>query len=507
MSDDLTPQEQLRLARMEATERLVDALTARGFQEGEAGHWQGRLQLPTTDAVTGIEVTIPEDYPFVAPTVTPLTREQAPPDSVNLAYYEVTHSWHREPNGRLCLFEDQDHTRLPWADPEQLLDQTEAWIDQDRQGWPADQPTLDLERYLTSSGRCIRFDESLARMDRMPVQLRHVRGELWQVASRAKPPRGRRGRRRGWTGDVAFVYRIGEVSHPIRNWESLLAATGDHGPAISAEVRRGLRHLILLYRRGGNEGVLALELQPEGSSWTVTAHCAAPADAATLTRRAHPEQAQLAQHRVAVVGVGAVGSVIADLLHRSAIGELHLVDHDLVLPGNLVRHLAGDDKVGCPKVIAVAETLQRSRPGATCRITTQEASVRSLSAAVDLLTGYDVVVDATADSTASSLLGAAALAGAGRLVSVAVLADGYAVRVDHIPPPEGEALAPPSLPAPASTPENYETGCGSPLSTTPPAAAWEAAALGARHTIDALLRVGNAGEERIIQAETASGRS
>jgi hypothetical protein len=64
-----------------------------------------------------------------------------------------------------------------------------------------------------------------------------------------------------------------------------------------------------------------------------------------------------------------------------------------------------------------------------------------------------------------------------------------------------QPLPPPQLP-PAG-PAVYETGCGSPVSTTPPAAAWEAAAIAARNTIQLLLDPGTvpSGEERALGRE------
>lgn len=255
-----------------------------------------------------------------------------------------------------------------------------------------------------------------------------------------------------------------------------------------------------MYSRGGAQGVLALRLGPGDPPSTVQAHLAAPQDGPALTRRAHPEHDALATHRVTVVGVGAIGSVLADLLHRSGVGHLHLVDTDVVLPGNLARHLVGRDHVGIGKAQAVSNTLQAARPKSITELTTSTDRVSSLDAARSLLESCDVLVDASADSTASRLIAAAARAGVGRAVSVCVLADGYAVRVDHWPEPVSGGL--PETPLPAPRPGAYETGCSSPVSTTPPAAAWEAAAVGARHVIAVLLDGAQvAGEQRVLRDE------
>jgi len=189
---------------------------------------------------------------------------------------------------------------------------------------------------------------------------------------------------------------------------------------------------------------------------------------------------------------------VADLLHRSGVGELHVIDFDLVLPGNTTRHLVGESAVGLAKAQAVAGHLAAARP-LRGEVTGKVSRLTSVFQAAGYLAAYDVVVDATADSTASALLAAAAAAGAGQLLSVAVLADGYAVRVDRTPRPDGlPPLPPPELPVAEAT--VYEAGCGSPVSTTPPGAVWEAAAMAARHVIGLLTAPDAvpAGEERIL---------
>ena len=116
---------------------------------------------------------------------------------------------------------------------------------------------------------------------------------------------------------------------------------------------------------------------------------------------------------------------------------------------------------------------------------------------MEFLAAYDVVVDATADSTATALLTAAANAGAGdcyrsrarRRVRRAGRPNTTTERTDA---PAGAVLLRPRTRFPA--------GCGSPISTTPPGAVWEAAAMAARHTIGLLTApdVVPAGEERVL---------
>ena len=70
---------------------------------------------------------------------------------------------------------------------------------------------------------------------------------------------------------------------------------------------------------------------------------------------------QLLDHAsVAVIGLGALGSVIASNLARAGVGELRLVDRDVVEIENLHRQIMYDeDSLGKPKAIVAAEKLHK----------------------------------------------------------------------------------------------------------------------------------------------------
>lgn len=69
-------------------------------------------------------------------------------------------------------------------------------------------------------------------------------------------------------------------------------------------------------------------------------------------------QEKLGKSSVAVVGLGALGSVSAELLSRAGIGRLILIDRDIVELSNLQRQALFDEKdVGRPKAFAAKEKL------------------------------------------------------------------------------------------------------------------------------------------------------
>lgn len=510
--------DQLRLARAEAADNLADVLARAGFRRchdalpnGAGRGWRGALTFATDEhdrtigRTTVVDVVIPDDYPFRCPRVHPGDRQWAQ-DATGWTfgeeYYEPGRGWHRDADLAMCLFDESDATTLPWVDGTALVEQATAWLVADAAGWADDAPALDLDRYLTSAdeqrvllyGPLDDLDGAVFRCQGRPNSVLRLSGRAVQRKS------GRRSGTRRWDTDAVYVAAAGELTSPIREWSDLIEAVGpNRAQAIDRARRAGLRRVLLTYTRRGVPAVLALQLAPGPDGGVrLQAMRSAPDDLATRIARAGPAAPILGERKVAIFGVGAVGSVVADLLHRSGVGELHLIDADHVLPGNTTRHLVGEPAIGLPKTRAVADHLAAARPRQG-QVITQVSQLVDVSVAAEFLETYDVVVDATADSTATAVLTAAAAAGAGLLLSVSVLADGYAVRVDRTPPPEGQ----PPLPAPRLPPVNdtvYEAGCGSPLSTTPPAAVWEAAAMAARHTIGLLTTpdVVPAGEERIL---------
>jgi tRNA threonylcarbamoyladenosine dehydratase len=96
---------------------------------------------------------------------------------------------------------------------------------------------------------------------------------------------------------------------------------------------------------------------------------------------------------VCVVGVGGVGSWAAEALARSAIGQITLIDLDMVAESNVNRqvHALGDN-FGKAKVDAMAERILAINPG--CRVNTIEdfVGVDNLDQMLDR--GFDYVIDA-----------------------------------------------------------------------------------------------------------------
>src|SRR5271166_5825404 len=69
--------------------------------------------------------------------------------------------------------------------------------------------------------------------------------------------------------------------------------------------------------------------------------------------------------RVAVIGIGGVGSWTAEALARCAVGRLTLIDLDHVAPSNANRQIhALGDEFGRAKVAAMADRIRAINPAA-----------------------------------------------------------------------------------------------------------------------------------------------
>ena len=104
-------------------------------------------------------------------------------------------------------------------------------------------------------------------------------------------------------------------------------------------------------------------------------------------------QERLLAGRVCLVGVGGLGCPLAQYLAAAGVGTLGLVDFDVVDASNLQRQiLYGTADVGRPKVEVARERI--AAMNADVRVEVHRVRLDSKNA-LEILSGYDVVVDGT----------------------------------------------------------------------------------------------------------------
>ncbi len=112
-------------------------------------------------------------------------------------------------------------------------------------------------------------------------------------------------------------------------------------------------------------------------------------------------RARLRDSHVAVLGCGGLGSNAANMLVRSGVGTLTLVDFDVVDESNLNRQLFFRDQLGRPKTEALAETLRRIDPEVNLRLRSECITEANL---VGLVEDADVVLEAVDHAETKALI-------------------------------------------------------------------------------------------------------
>ena len=99
--------------------------------------------------------------------------------------------------------------------------------------------------------------------------------------------------------------------------------------------------------------------------------------------------------RVAVVGLGGVGSWAVEALARTAVGRLCLIDHDTVSPANANRQLpALDGSFGRKKFEVLAARVAAIQPGCEVEVIDDFLTLDNLGEHLDPARGFDYVIDA-----------------------------------------------------------------------------------------------------------------
>jgi len=98
---------------------------------------------------------------------------------------------------------------------------------------------------------------------------------------------------------------------------------------------------------------------------------------------------------VALIGAGALGSAVAELLARGGVADILIVDHDELEAGNLVRHMLTAADIGCNKATAMATRLQSLAP--MSHVIPYTRHLPRGEALQELLGPYEVVLDCTGD--------------------------------------------------------------------------------------------------------------
>ena len=106
-------------------------------------------------------------------------------------------------------------------------------------------------------------------------------------------------------------------------------------------------------------------------------------------------QERLVQSSAVIVGCGALGTALANLLVRAGVGKLRIVDRDFVEPSNLQRQTLfeeTDAQEALPKAVAAERRLRAINSGVSVEGVVADVSPKN---AEDLLRGFPLILDGT----------------------------------------------------------------------------------------------------------------
>jgi len=132
----------------------------------------------------------------------------------------------------------------------------------------------------------------------------------------------------------------------------------------------------------------------------------------TLPKKEELESMMMARHtpkvhnkvkkgKVAIAGLGGLGSNIAVMLARVGVGQLLLVDFDIVEPSNLNRQSYYISHLGMSKTVALHKQIEEINP--FIKIETQNIKVTEDNI-LELFNGYDIICEAFDQPEAKSML-------------------------------------------------------------------------------------------------------
>lgn len=124
-------------------------------------------------------------------------------------------------------------------------------------------------------------------------------------------------------------------------------------------------------------------------------------EAITIDKFSPAVHKALKNARVAIAGLGGLGSNIATMLARTGVGHLLLVDFDIVEPSNLNRQAYYIKHLGMHKTEALKEQLSNINPYTSIEIKTLKVTEENASS---LFYGYDILCEAFDRADAKAML-------------------------------------------------------------------------------------------------------
>ena len=465
-------------------------LAEAGFQpvpESNPQRWTGKIHpafAPLTEATT-MDIVIAPGWPFQPPAL----------------FVQGLNTNHSTLGGLVCMWREGDFSH-DWATLGGLFSRIEEWCEDAKHGWKDDR--LDQDAFLN-----FRSNSRLAATLDLPAlgiaegSWGECHGILGQGAPRVDivpgPKQAADQLRALWfhigTLSAPPPRKLSEVSTclPRTQRRQLKRALADRRKPEFLTASGGVDVILFFWDRHGRPDLLVMACTGTADQVEAVALQAAPRDQESLMLRAGPDATVLRQRRATVFGAGALGGHTATLLAESGVGAVDIIDPDVLLPGNVVRHVSGHSMVGAPKAHAVQAVIGDHSPWA--EVTGFLEGPRTRGEIQERILPADIVVDTTGNEALVRSLAMVAQENERRLVTGALYRGGFVARVRRQALPGDTPILQrddltryPLMPA-GPEGEDFATpqmGCSAPVNNSPPSAVSACASLISQAAIDVL---------------------
>ena len=407
---------------------------------------------------------------------------------------------HLTPEGFVCLWRDGD-VSAEWTTVDGYYARISEWCRRAKLGWEDDNLAADAYLNWYSKADCVATFDITA----LGVAPRG-RGDCHGVFAKDRPCVAiRSGRSRDGEHLRGLWFHAGTVSVPPRKLSEVSRhLSRKQRKELERELNKrqspeplaasgGCDFILFCWDRDGLTNMLALICSGTGAETEAHAMLLGPNDKPNLILRAGPDADTLRHCRATLFGAGALGGHTAAALAQSGVGHLDIVDGDLLLPGNVVRHIAGHNLVGVDKASAARAVIRDHAP--LTEVSVYPSVEIAPTAIRKRIVDADIVVDTTGNAALAAALAMTAHAAGIPLVSGALYRGGCVARVRrqfleddkplHL---REESPLYPLIPRGESGDEfsTPETGCSAPVNNAPATSAMACASRIAQVVIDAL---------------------
>jgi molybdopterin/thiamine biosynthesis adenylyltransferase len=168
-------------------------------------------------------------------------------------------------------------------------------------------------------------------------------------------------------------------------------------------------HVVALATVDGGFTVETTSCDANGACSTVP-NIVVSANAVFSTTRGIYETEVLRHKRVAVVGLGSGGGLIALELAKTGVSGFVLIDHDRLEPKNIARHVCGISDLGRFKTRAMRDMILDRNPLANIVLSESECTLENRADVEQLIAGCDVILCCTDNRESRLLINAISLA-------------------------------------------------------------------------------------------------